>query len=137
VLAKSRGCKIVIAAAAVSDYTPAKTADQKMKKKPTEVTLRMKPTVDIIAELGKQKRRKILVGFSVETQDLIENSMKKLKKKNLDMIVCNDVTQPGAGFAEDTNIVTILDKEGGSEQLPRLSKLETAHRILDRVREIV
>ncbi len=137
VLAKSRGCKVVIAAAAVSDYTPAKTADQKMKKKNTEITLKMKPTLDIIAELGKQKGRKILVGFSVETQDLIENSMKKLKKKNLDMIVCNDVTQPGAGFAEDTNIVTILDREGGSEQLPRLSKLETAHRILDRVHEFV
>lgn len=137
VLAKSRGCKVVIAAAAVSDYTPAKAAEQKMKKKPTEVTLKMKPTVDIIAKLGKQKGRKILVGFSVETQDLIENSMKKLKKKNLDMIVCNDVTQPGAGFAEDTNIVTILDREGGSEQLPRLSKIETAHRILDRVREFV
>jgi len=137
VLAKSRGCKVVVAAAAVSDYTPAKTADQKMKKKPIEVTLKMKPTVDIIAELGKKKGRKILVGFSVETQDLIENSMKKLKKKNLDMIVCNDVTQPGAGFAEDTNIVTILDREGGSEQLPRLSKLETAHRILDRIHGFV
>jgi phosphopantothenoylcysteine decarboxylase/phosphopantothenate--cysteine ligase len=134
-LGKSRGCKVVIGAAAVSDYTPARPADQKMKKKPSELTLKLKPTLDIMGELGKRKGKRILVGFSVETRDLIDNSLKKLKKKNLDMIVCNDVTRAGAGFATDTNIVTILDRKGGSEQLPKLTKLETAHKILDRIRE--
>jgi len=136
-LRKARGCKVVIGGAAVADFTPAKSAVHKMKKKKADLTLTLEPTVDIIAELGKRKGRKILVGFSVETRDLVENSMKKLEKKNLDLIVCNDITQAGAGFAADTNIVTILDKKGGAEKLPRLTKLETAHRILDRVRELL
>jgi len=136
-LAKARGCKVVIGAAAVSDFTPSKTAEHKMKKKGAAITLKLEPTVDIIAELGKRKGKKILVGFSVETRDLIENSTKKLQKKNLDMIVCNDVTQAGAGFAADTNIVTILDRTGGSEQLPQMTKLETAHAVLDRIRKLL
>jgi phosphopantothenoylcysteine decarboxylase/phosphopantothenate--cysteine ligase len=73
----------------------------------------------------------------VETRDLVENSKSKLQRKNLDLIVCNDVTQAGAGFAVDTNIVTILDRKGGAEQLPQLSKLETAHRILDRIQALL
>jgi phosphopantothenoylcysteine decarboxylase/phosphopantothenate--cysteine ligase len=136
-LAKARGCKIVIGAAAVADFTPAKTADHKMKKKGGGMTLKLEPTVDIIAELGRRKGKKVLVGFSVETRDLIENSTKKLQKKNLDMIVCNDITQAGAGFAADTNIVTILDRDGGVEQLPQMTKLETAHTVLDRIRELL
>lgn len=136
-LGKARGCKVVIGAAAVSDFTPAKTADHKMKKKDGNITLKLQPTVDIIAELGKRKGKKILVGFSVETRDLIENSTEKLQKKNLDLIVCNDVTQAGAGFATDTNIVTILDRDGGAEQLPQMTKLETAHTILDRISKLL
>jgi phosphopantothenoylcysteine decarboxylase/phosphopantothenate--cysteine ligase len=132
-LAKARRCKVIIGAAAVADFTPAKVSDHKVKKKGTGMTIRLEPTIDIIAEIGKHKGRKILVGFSVETQNLIENSTKKLQKKNLDMIVCNDVTQVGAGFATDTNIVTILDRQGGSEQLPQMTKAETAHKILDRI----
>lgn len=131
------GCKVVIGAAAVSDYTLEHVADQKIKKAPGEVTLALKPTVDIMAEMGKRKTDQVLVGFSVETQDLLKNSAEKLKKKNLDLIVCNDVTQPGAGFATDTNIVTILDSRGKTERLPKLSKIETAHRILDRVRTLL
>ncbi|MBI5115212.1 bifunctional phosphopantothenoylcysteine decarboxylase/phosphopantothenate--cysteine ligase CoaBC [Candidatus Poribacteria bacterium] len=134
---KASDCKVVIGAAAVSDYAPELAADQKIKKKPSDFTLKLKPTLDIIGELGKHKGRRLLIGFSVETRDLIENSLRKLKSKNLDMIVCNDVTQPGAGFATDTNIVTILDKKGGSEQLPQMSKLQTAHRILDRIHELL
>ncbi len=130
-------CKVIIGAAAVSDYTPEHVAAQKMKKSAAETTLTLKPTTDIIAELGKRKKNQVLVGFSVETQDLIKNSSAKLKKKNLDLIVCNDVTQPGAGFATDTNIVTILDTKGGSEELPKLSKLETAHKILDKIRTLL
>ncbi len=133
-LSKARGCKVIVGAAAVADFTPASSAEHKMKKKKANLALTLEPTIDIIAELGKKKGRKILVGFSVETRDLVENSTKKLQKKNLDMIVCNDITQAGAGFAVDTNIVTILDKKGGAEELPRLSKLDTAHRVLDRIR---
>jgi phosphopantothenoylcysteine decarboxylase/phosphopantothenate--cysteine ligase len=136
-LARARGCRVVIGAAAVADFTPVKTADHKMKKKGGGTTLKLEPTVDIIAELGKRKGRKILVGFSVETRDLIENSTKKLQKKNLDMIVCNDITQAGAGFAADTNIVTILDRDGGAEQLPQMTKLDTANTILDRIRKLL
>jgi phosphopantothenoylcysteine decarboxylase/phosphopantothenate--cysteine ligase len=127
-------CRVVIGAAAVSDYTPERVADKKIKKSSDAITVQLKPTVDIIGELGKRKAGRILVGFSVETNDLIENSRQKLQKKNLDLVVCNDVTQSGAGFATDTNIVTILDAAGGAEQLPMLSKLDTAHRILDKVR---
>ncbi len=137
VLDRADKCKLVIGCAAVSDYTPEQTAEHKIKKTKSEVTLKLKPTVDIMAELGKRKGKKVLVGFSVETRDLIENSLKKLKAKNLDMIVCNDVTRPGAGFAADTNIVTILDRQGGAEQVPQMTKLETAHKILDRVRELL
>jgi phosphopantothenoylcysteine decarboxylase/phosphopantothenate--cysteine ligase len=134
---KKGGCKVIIGAAAVSDYTPENVADQKMKKNAARITLALKPTVDIMAGLGKQKSSgQILVGFSVETRDLIKNSTQKLKKKNLDLIVCNDVTQPGAGFATDTNIVTILDTKGEAQELPKMSKLETAHKILDKVRAL-
>jgi phosphopantothenoylcysteine decarboxylase/phosphopantothenate--cysteine ligase len=136
-LAKSRGCKIVIGAAAVADYTPARTSDHKVKKSSGELTLTLKPTIDIIARLGKRKRKPLLVGFSVETRDLIENSLVKLKRKNLDMIVCNDVTRAGAGFGTDTNIVTILDRNGGTEELPQMSKIEAAHKILDRMHTLL
>lgn len=136
-LDKARGCKVVIGAAAVADFTPAKPADQKTKKRDAVLTLKLEPTIDILTELGERKGKKILVGFSVETRNLVENSMKKMQKKNLDMIVCNDVTQAGAGFATDTNIVTILNKKGGSEQLPKMSKLETAHKVLDKILELL
>ncbi|RJP74228.1 MAG: bifunctional phosphopantothenoylcysteine decarboxylase/phosphopantothenate--cysteine ligase CoaBC [Candidatus Abyssobacteria bacterium SURF_17] len=133
----SKSCKVVVGAAAVGDYAPVATAKDKIKKKPSEFTLSLKPTVDIIAELGKRKKKQVLVGFSVETRDLIENSRRKLKSKNLDLIVCNDVTRTGAGFATDTNIVTLLDKKGGKEELPLMTKLEAAHKILDRIRTLL
>jgi phosphopantothenoylcysteine decarboxylase/phosphopantothenate--cysteine ligase len=131
------GCRIIIGAAAVSDYTPERFVEQKMKKSATTLTLALKPTVDIMAEMGKRKSNQVLVGFSVETQDVEKNSAEKLKKKNLDLIICNDITQPGAGFATDTNIVAILDTKGGTERLPKLSKLETAHKILDRIHSLL
>ncbi len=130
-------CRVAIGAAAVGDFAPEQKADQKIKKRPDGFTLKLKPTIDIMAELGKHKNDKVLVGFSVETRDLVENSGKKLKSKNLDMIVCNDITVAGAGFATDTNIVTILDKNGGVEQLPQMTKLQTAHKILDRIRSFL
>ncbi len=137
VLERAKGCDVIIGAAAVSDYAPAQTSSQKVKKTKTDVNLTLKPTLDIMAELGKRKGKKILVGFSVETCDLIENSTKKLAKKNLDLIVCNDVTRPGAGFAADTNIVTVLDRKGGSRELPMMSKKETAHKILDEIKKLL
>jgi phosphopantothenoylcysteine decarboxylase/phosphopantothenate--cysteine ligase len=132
-----KDCRVFIGAAAVSDYTPERVADKKMKKSSDGLTLQLKPTVDIIGELGKRKGSRVLIGFSVETNDLVENSRRKLQKKNLDLIVCNDVTQSGAGFATDTNIVTILDAAGGAEQLPILPKIDTAHRILDKVHTLL
>jgi phosphopantothenoylcysteine decarboxylase/phosphopantothenate--cysteine ligase len=134
---KARGCKVVIGAAAVADYTPVSAADQKIKKKSANLTIKLKPTLDIIAELAKSKTKRITVGFAAETEELIKHGAEKLKKKNLDMIVCNDLTQPGAGFAVDTNIVTILHKDGGSEQLPQMTKLETANEILDRIHKLL
>lgn len=136
-LRKARGCKVFIGAAAVADYTPATAANQKIKKKSAILTLKLKPTLDIIAELGKRKGKRITVGFAAETNELIKHGAEKLKKKNLDLIVCNDLTRPGAGFAVDTNIVTILHKDGGSEQLPQMTKLETAHEILDRIHSLL
>lgn len=128
---------IVIKAAAVADYRPAIKAASKLKKKEgvLETTLERNP--DIIAEIGSKKGRRVVVGFAMETDNLIENAAAKLKGKNMDLIVANDLNQEGAGFRTDTNVITILDPEGGRETFPLLSKEEVAGRILDRVKKIV
>ncbi|NLB89407.1 MAG: phosphopantothenoylcysteine decarboxylase, partial [Syntrophomonadaceae bacterium] len=91
----------------------------------------------ILKELGKNKTaNQILVGFAAETNDLIENAKKKLKSKNLDFIVANDVTQEGAGFATDTNIVTLIDRDGTTKSLPLMSKEDVATAIIDKVVEL-
>ena len=95
--------------------------------------LELEPTADILAELGAKKTTQILVGFAAETEDLVANARKKLQRKNLDLMVANDVRQPGAGFDVDTNLVKILDPTGGVEELPLLPKREVADRILDRI----
>jgi phosphopantothenoylcysteine decarboxylase/phosphopantothenate--cysteine ligase len=97
----------------------------------------LEPTPDILAEIGARKGDRILVGFSAETDDLVANARKKLQRKNVDFMVANDVTQPGAGFDVETNVVQILDATGGVETLPLLSKREVADRILDRVAALV
>lgn len=127
-------CDVVVMAAAVADYRPAEVSGTKIKKNDDEMVLRLVRTPDILKKLGTIKGNRILVGFSAETDHLTDNAMKKLESKNLDMIVANDVTMEGAGFGTDTNIIKIIKRDGTVIDLPLMSKLEAAHRILDEVR---
>ena len=121
---------IVIKAAAVADYRPKTISEQKVKKTDGELSIEMERTDDILKYLGEHKRaNQFLCGFSMETEHMLENSRKKLKKKNLDMIVANNVKVEGAGFAGDTNIVTLITGDDET-QLPLLSKEETAVEIM-------
>lgn len=127
---------IVIKAAAVADYRPKVVSEEKVKKADGELSIEMERTDDILKTLGEEKREnQFLCGFSMETEHMLENSRKKLEKKNLDMIVANNVKVPGAGFAGDTNRVTLITKSE-EEELPLLSKEETASRILDKILEL-
>ncbi|MCH3986622.1 MAG: bifunctional phosphopantothenoylcysteine decarboxylase/phosphopantothenate--cysteine ligase CoaBC [Lachnospiraceae bacterium] len=122
---------IIIKAAAVADYTPVTRADEKIKKGSGDLTLNLKRTDDILGQLGKNRRQgQFLCGFSMETENLIENSRKKLQKKNVDMICANSLRTPGAGFGTDTNVVTVITRDSET-QLPLMSKSETAEKILD------
>jgi len=121
----------VVMAAAVADYRPAMTAEQKIKRGKGAIELRLEPNPDIVKELGKNKNGKVLIGFAAETQDLTANAAKKLREKNLDMIVANNVAEAGSGFDGDTNIATILDRTGASQSLPLMSKDELADHIYD------
>lgn len=124
---------IIVKAAAVADYRPRVTADEKIKKKEDELSVELARTEDILAWLGAHRREgQILCGFSMETEHLLENSRAKLEKKKIDMIVANNLKQKGAGFGTDTNVVTLLTKEE-TEELPLLSKEEVADRLLDRL----
>lgn len=126
---------IIIMTAAVADYRPTSVAADKIKKKDGEMFLSLERTDDILAHVTENKRDDIFVcGFSMETKDLIENSMAKLKRKKLDMIVANNVKVQGAGFAVDTNVVTIITDEG-KEDLPLLGKDEVSSILLDRIVE--
>ncbi|MFR3499366.1 MAG: bifunctional phosphopantothenoylcysteine decarboxylase/phosphopantothenate--cysteine ligase CoaBC, partial [Paraclostridium bifermentans] len=104
--------QVIIKSAAVADYRPKEYSDNKIKKSDDDLSIRLDRTKDIALELGKIKNNKILVGFAAETNDLLENAKNKIQKKNLDFIVANDLTQDGAGFGVDTNIVKIIDREG-------------------------
>lgn len=129
---RSPSVDIVIAAAAVADYRPAEYADRKIKKssEPGEIKLARNP--DILAALGRSKRPgQILIGFAAETDDVDAHAEKKLREKNLDWIVANDVTAEGAGFEVDTNIVTIVSSTGERRELPKMSKRDVADRVLD------
>ncbi len=122
---------IIIKAAAVADYRPKDTSDEKIKKKESELSIALERTEDILGFLGAHKKKgQFLCGFSMETENMLENSRTKLEKKNLDLIVANSLKEQGAGFGTDTNIVTLLS---GKEtlQLPILSKEEVADRLLD------
>lgn len=123
-------CDLVIMSAAVADYRPTVVQTEKIKKHDTVSTLSLERTADILAELGQNKRPgQYLCGFSMETESLLENSRKKLEQKNLDLIVANNLKQPGAGFAIDTNLVTLLTKEE-TVSLPLLSKKAVAEQLL-------
>lgn len=128
---------IVIKSAAVADYRPSVCADAKIKKKDGPWTLYLERNPDIIAEIGKKKKERILIGFAMESEDLIKNAKAKMLAKNMDLIVANDVKQKDAGFQSDTNIVKILDRDGGIEELPVMDKMDVADRILDRVKMII
>ena len=124
---------VIIMAAAVADYRPAEVADEKMKKKDGELSVALERTEDILAWLGAHRRSGLyLCGFSMETEHLLENSKQKLIKKNIDMIVANNLKQEGAGFGTDTNVVTLLTREE-TRELPLLSKEEVADRLLDHI----
>ena len=131
-----KAADMVIKSAAVADFRPSTRADDKIKKKGGPLTLTLERNPDILAEIGKKKEGRILIGFAMESEDLVENAKAKLMKKNLDLIVANDVKQSGAGFQTDTNIVKILDRAGGIEELPLMDKMEVAGRILDRARRL-
>lgn len=127
---------VVIKAAAVADYRPVQVSREKMKKKDGELSIPLVRTRDILAYLGQNKKEgQFLCGFSMETEHMLEHSREKLEKKNLDMIVANNLRQQGAGFGTDTNVVTILTKDG-EVSLPQMSKDEVAHRILDQILKI-
>jgi phosphopantothenoylcysteine decarboxylase/phosphopantothenate--cysteine ligase len=131
---------VIIMAAAVADYRPVAAQSQKLKRGEAGITLDLEPTPDILAELGRDRAHhaasRILVGFAAETNALADNARLKLTRKGADMVVANDVTQEGAGFDTDTNIVTIFTRDGREIPLPKLTKLEVANRILDRVVEL-
>lgn len=137
VLKEASDSDIVIKAAAVADYTPAQVMDNKIKKSDGDMSIELKRTDDIIGTLGRQKaenkeKRIFLCGFSMETENMLENSRAKLERKNLDMIVANNVKDKGAGFGTDTNVVTIITK-GNTESLPLMSKEQVAHELLNRI----
>jgi len=134
-------CDIIIGAAAVGDFRIAQVAGQKLKKteqSSQKMVLELIGTPDILKELGKNKpEHQIMVGFAAETENVLENARKKLESKKLDFIVANDVTMEGAGFATDTNIVTIINKDGQVSPLPKMSKEEVAGAILDEVLKLL
>jgi phosphopantothenoylcysteine decarboxylase/phosphopantothenate--cysteine ligase len=137
VLTEMEGCSVVIKAAAVSDYRPKEISQKKLKKTESYSSLELEKTTDILEEIGKKKGDRILVGFAAETEDLIANARKKLIGKNLDFIVVNDVTKPGAGFELDTNQVKILYFSGEVKDLPLMSKEEVSQVILDDVAQLL
>ncbi len=133
VTARAPECDIIVKAAAVADYTPVTTAENKLKKSDADMSIPLRRTKDIIGYLGSHRpegKRQLLCGFSMETENLIANSTAKLTKKGLDMICANSLRTDGAGFGTETNVITIITADGITE-LPIMSKLEAADRIFD------
>ena len=133
VIKSAKDADIIIKAAAVADYRPSDVSDEKIKKKDGDMSIPLERTKDIIGTLGSSKRDGLfLCGFSMETEHMLDNSKVKLTKKNLDMIVANNVKVAGAGFGTDTNVVTVITKDA-VEELPMMSKEEVADALLDRI----
>jgi len=132
VLSACQGADALIMAAAVSDYRPAEISEQKIKKTDDSegLVLNLVKNADFFREVPEGVLR---VGFAAESQDLLANAKKKLSEKNMSLIAANDITAPDSGFNVDTNRVILIDRDGGAEELPLLSKYEVGHRILDRV----
>lgn len=133
VLQKFEETDIAIMAAAPADYRPAEFTPHKIKKQTDTLTIALQRNPDTAQTIGKSKIHQLTVCFAAETNDVLENAKEKLIRKNCDLIVANDILAEGAGFAGDTNVVTLLDKAGNCEQLPLLSKREVANAILDRI----
>lgn len=133
VMQKAPQQDIIIKAAAVADYTPASTADKKLKKSDDDMKIDLVRTKDILKALGQSRREgQIICGFSMETDDMLENSRKKLDSKNCDMICANSLRTQGAGFGVDTNVITMITRTD-TQELPMMTKDEAAHRILDKL----
>lgn len=131
VSARSQDADMIFKAAAVADYTPIGYSDDKVKKKDGDLSIPLQRTTDILQYLGARRRPgQVICGFSMETRDMLENSRAKLEKKNVDMICANNLKVAGAGFGTDTNVITLITRQG-VEELPLLSKEEAASRILD------
>lgn len=139
VLERSPTFDLILMAAAVADWKPKKISSQKLKKSSAhELTLVLERTPDILSELGKRKKKsQILVGFAAETDKVLEHARAKLKEKNLDIVIANDITAPGAGPEVETNIVTLLYRDGRSETLPCMPKREVARELLHRVAQLL
>ena len=136
VTSRAAECDYIVMAAAVADYTPAVTAEDKIKKKDDDMSIALKRTHDILKTLGERKSRaQVLCGFAMETQNLLENARKKLEAKNADMIVANNLKVQGAGFAHDTNVATFILRDGLVEN-PLQSKEDLAYAIWDQLTEI-
>jgi len=124
---------VIVKSAAVADYRPANPSDIKIKKMPGDMALPLTRNKDILFEIGQVKDKQFLVGFAAETNDVIDNAKKKMEKKNLDLIVANDITATGAGFNSNTNVVTIIHKNGEEKALDMMTKDEVASEILDAI----
>ncbi|PIU57194.1 MAG: bifunctional phosphopantothenoylcysteine decarboxylase/phosphopantothenate--cysteine ligase CoaBC [Chloroflexi bacterium CG07_land_8_20_14_0_80_51_10] len=134
VIEKAAGADTLIMAAAVADYQPLSIAGDKIKRQPEKLSLELMKTPDILSEVSGDL---IKVGFAAESEELIENATSKLKAKGLDLIVANDITDADSGFGVDTNRVILIDRSGKVDHLPLMSKLEVAHKILDRVAKLL
>jgi len=128
---------VIVKAAAVADYRPAVYSNAKIKKQDGPLSISLERNPDIISEVGKRKEGRILVGFAMESENLIENAKAKMLEKNMDLIIANDLTKEGAGFQTDTNIVKILSRDEKIEELSLMDKTEVADRILDRVKSLL
>jgi phosphopantothenoylcysteine decarboxylase/phosphopantothenate--cysteine ligase len=136
VLANLDRATVVVMAAAVADYRPVVSHASKLKRGTEHLSIAFEPTADILADVSRRRGERLLIGFAAETEHVAEHARRKLKEKAVDLIVANDVTAPGAGFDHDTNIVTIFRNDGREQSLPKLTKIQVAHRIFDEVVEL-
>ena len=130
-------CEVFISSAAVADFKPAEFRKEKIKKKEEFSELILQPTKDILKEISQKKNNQLVVGFSVETRDMIENSKAKLVNKNLDLIVMNNPMEKGAAFDAETNIVTVLYKDGHTDSWPVMSKLDVSKKLMTVIKKLL
>lgn len=132
-VSRFKKCDIAILAAAVADFTPVNVASTKIKKGESNLTVELRRTRDIAAELGQMKKHQLIAGFALETDNELDNAKKKLKNKNMDLIVLNSLNEKGAGFEHDTNRITIIDRNNNIDKFELKSKQEAAKDILDKL----